>query len=63
MHAYRAMFRFLEAYFERTGSDEVALLLGDMAINEDGRPMDPTARDGWLTAVGEARGGPDAASR
>jgi hypothetical protein len=62
MHAYRAMFRFLEAYFERTGSDEVAVLLSGLAINEDGRPMDPAAWDDWLTAIDEARGGPDAGS-
>lgn len=63
MQAYRAMFRFLEAYFERGGSDEIAMLLSGLAINEDGRPMDPAAWDDWLTAIYQARGGPDAGSR
>ena len=63
MHACRAMFRFLEAYFERgTGSDEIAMLLSGLAIDEDGRPTDPAAWDDWLTAIDDARGGHDAAS-
>ena len=57
-HGYRAMFRFLEGYFERTHSDEIGALLGGMAIDEDGRPMDPAAWDDWLKAVDEARDTP-----
>lgn len=53
--AYRAMFAFLEAHWKRTGSDEVAGLLGGMALTEDGRTMDPAAWDDWLEAIEAAR--------
>lgn len=52
--AYLAMFRFLEAYYERTGADEIGALLGGLAMNEDGQPMDPAAWEDWLTAVDQA---------
>jgi len=55
--AYRAMFRFLEAYYHRTGSDELGALLGDLAIDEDGQPMDPAAWTDWLAAVNAVIGG------
>ena len=54
---YRAMFRFLEAYFERTKADEVAVLLGSMNLAEDGKPMDPAMWQDWLKAVQEAISG------
>jgi len=58
--AYRAMFRFLEAYFERTKADEVAVLLGSMNLADDGKPMDPAMWQDWLVAVREAiSGDPD----
>jgi hypothetical protein len=42
--AYRAMFRFLEAYDHRNGApDEIGALLGGMALDEAGRPLDPAA--------------------
>lgn len=56
---YRAMFRFLEAYYDRTGSDELGALLGGLALDEDGRPMDPAAWTDWLAAVRDATGGGD----
>lgn len=49
--AYRAMLRFLESYYERTGSDELGALLGGLTIDEDGQPMDPAAWTDWLAAV------------
>lgn len=55
--AYRAMFRFLEAYYDRTGSDELGALLGGLAIDEDGHPMDPAAWTDWLAAVSAVIGG------
>jgi hypothetical protein len=57
--AYRAMFRFLEAYYDRTGSDELGALLGGLAIDEDGQPMDPAAWTDWLAAVRDVTGGSD----
>lgn len=55
--AYRAMFRFLEAYYDRTGSDELGAILGGLAITEDGQPMDPAAWTDWLAAVRDVTGG------
>ena len=52
--AYRAMFVFLEAYFERTKADEVAILLGSMDLAVDGKPMDPAMWQDWLMAVQKA---------
>ena len=49
--AYEAMFCFLEAHFDRDGSDELAALLGSLALNADGQPMDPAAWTDWLAAV------------
>ncbi|MGE0142777.1 MAG: hypothetical protein AB7T19_05750 [Planctomycetota bacterium] len=58
--AYRAMFRFLEACFERTKAGEVAVLFGSMNLADDGRPMDPAMWQDWLMAVQEAiSGDPD----
>jgi hypothetical protein len=53
------MFRFLEGYFERTGADEIGALLGGLATDEDGQPMDPAAWDDWLAAVDQTRGRSD----
>ena len=57
--AYEAMFRFLEAYYDRTGPGELGALLGGLAIDEDGQPMDPAAWVDWLAAVRIATGGSD----
>lgn len=50
---YKAMLRFLEKYFETTGSDDVGALLGSMSTNvfSDGRPADPAIWEEWLKAV------------
>ncbi len=62
--AYRAMFGFLEAYFERTKADEVAVLLGSMNLADDGEPMDPAVWQDWLMAVQRAISkDPDAGGR
>ncbi len=54
--AYAAMFRFLEAYYDRTGKpDEIGALLGGMALNEDGQPMDPAIWSDWLAAIADVR--------
>jgi hypothetical protein len=58
--AYEAMFRFLEAYYDTTGSDELGALLGGLALDEDGQPMDPAAWTDWLAAVRNVTDGGDA---
>jgi len=49
--AYQSMVCFLEAYWERTQSDEIGALLGGLALDADGRPMDPAAWSDWLAAI------------
>ena len=55
--AYKAMFRFLENYYERGGrnADEIAVLLSsmNMEIFQDGRTADPAMWDDWLDAIEE----------
>jgi len=48
LQAYRAMFYFLEAYYERTGADDVGALLGSMQLLEDGMPADSAIWSEWL---------------
>ena len=55
--AYEAMIHFLEAYYSRGASDEIAILLGDISINNsDGLPMDPAALSDWYDAVDKVLG-------
>jgi hypothetical protein len=51
--AFRAMFVFLNDYYERTGgASELASVLSDIQlIRTDGLPADPAAWDDWLAAV------------
>lgn len=46
--AFKSMVLFLEGYYERTGSDDVGGLLGDMMILDDGTTADPAAWNDWL---------------
>jgi hypothetical protein len=39
--AFQAMAAFLELYWERGRSEEIATLLGSLAVQSDGRPADP----------------------
>ena len=41
--AFEVMQLFLEDYYERTQSDDVGALLGDLQCMEDGVPADPAA--------------------
>ena len=56
IEAYRVMLAFLEGYYDRTQSDDVATLLGELALTSDGRSMDPAAVDDWMNAVKELKG-------
>jgi hypothetical protein len=53
--AYAAMYYFLETQHGRVPSDELAIMLGSMALLEDGRPADEGAWSDWLEAVERAR--------
>jgi len=55
LQAYRAMFAFLERYYERTHADEIGALLGSMALLEDGKPMDEALWRDWTGIVAEMR--------
>jgi len=52
--AFRAMFVFLNEYYQRTeGKAELGEVLGDIQlIRADGMPADPAAWGDWLAAVG-----------
>ena len=52
--AFNAMRRFLEAYYERTSSDDVGSLLGTMMFLQDNSTADPAAWKEWLDCVKEA---------
>lgn len=49
--AYAAMFRFLDEFYNRTKSDDVAGLLGSMSLLADGGPVDPAIAVEWREAV------------
>lgn len=58
--AYSAMFIFLEEVWKRTGSDALAMILGGMALLEDGTPADAAVVEDWKSAVTRALGGESA---
>jgi hypothetical protein len=49
--AFNAMREFLEGYYERTSSDDVGSLLGDMRFLDDGNTADSAAWNDWIDAV------------
>ena len=51
VQAFDSMIKFLEGYYERTSSDDVGSLLGDMRILKDGGTADPAAWDDWMKSV------------
>jgi len=58
LDGYRAMNEFLDAYWERGGrtSDELAMILGAMALSSDGMSMDPAMLSDWRAAVSKVAG-------
>ncbi|SDG41812.1 MULTISPECIES: hypothetical protein [unclassified Duganella] len=52
--AYKAMFKFLDKYYQQTGADDVGALLGSLQLLEDGKPADSAMWDEWRNAVREA---------
>lgn len=53
LQAFQAMVKFLEGFYERTSSDDVAVLLGGMQMFPDGGTFDPAAWEDWIDAVNE----------
>lgn len=54
---FRAMAKFLSAYFERTeGEGPMRTLVGDVEIESDGSSTDPAALSDWAQVVEEVLG-------
>lgn len=49
--AFVAMRLFLEEYYQRTSSDDVGSLLGDLDFLDDGGTADPAAWEDWIECV------------
>lgn len=54
--ALAAMHRFLEMYWERGSSEEIAMLLGSLSIQPDGKCADPALWNDWMQCVQEIAG-------
>ena len=55
--AYRAMLAFLEREVDLTESSDLADLVSEYKLGDDGLPRDPTLWEEWLEAVGKAKAG------
>jgi hypothetical protein len=53
LQVFKAMQKFLEGYYQRTSSDDLGSLLGDMQLLNDESTMDPSAWEDWLIAIDE----------
>ena len=53
--AYTAMFAFLEEIYQRTSSDDLAVLLGSMSLLQDGQSADPALWEDWERVVQSLR--------
>ena len=51
LEAFETMKKFLEKYYSRTHSDDLALILGELQLTNDGHTMDPAAWDDWQKCV------------
>ncbi len=49
--AFKAMRKYLESYYERTSSDDIACILSDTLFSSEGETADPTAWQDWIEAV------------
>ena len=49
--AFKSMVLFLEGYYDRTHSNDVGSLLGDMILLDDGTTADTAAWIDWLECV------------
>jgi hypothetical protein len=55
IQAYKIMFRFLEDRYFRLPSDDLGGLLGELSLQEDGKPGDPAIMKDWERAVAAAK--------
>jgi hypothetical protein len=54
---FRAMGKFLQAYFDRTGgAGELRTIVGDVELESDGSSTDPAALSDWTLYVREVLG-------
>lgn len=51
LQSFNTMRNFLESYWERTNSDDIAVLLGELQLFPDGGTFDPAAWHDWIKAV------------
>ncbi len=55
--AYDAMYAYLVTVYERTQSDDLGGLLGDMSTIGDGKTADPAVWHEWLRSVDRVKQG------
>jgi hypothetical protein len=53
MQAFKSMQCFLLKYYERTGSDDIGSLLGDMQLLKDLSTADPAVWNDWIKCINE----------
>jgi hypothetical protein len=51
LRAYKIMFRFLEDRYSCLPSDDLGALLGELSLQEDGKPEDLAIVKDWERAV------------
>lgn len=51
VQAYKVMFKFLDKYYQQTGSDDIGALLGSLQLLEDGKPVDSAMWGEWRRAI------------
>ena len=54
--AYKAMYAYLEQYYQQTGANDIGAMLGAMSTLRDGGTADPAVWEDWLRAVQQATG-------
>ncbi|MEO5970413.1 MAG: hypothetical protein ABIQ95_10845 [Bdellovibrionia bacterium] len=53
LEAFNSMRHFLERYYERTKSNDIGSLLGDLQLLQDMSTADPAAWHNWIKSVEE----------
>lgn len=52
LQAFKAMYAFLESYYNQTKSDDLGLLLSCLQLFPEGGTFDPAMWQEWLDAIG-----------
>jgi hypothetical protein len=52
LQAFNAIVKFLDDYYNKTGSDDIGSLLGDMSFFSDGSTADEAIWQDWMDAIG-----------